>query len=196
MSAAKCCAKYSKFEGVKSAMSRVGKHPVEIPSGVTFSIAGNVVTAKGKLGELEAKLTDDVELSRDGETVTVRPRNETKRARMMWGTARTIISNLVNGVDTGFSRKLEINGVGYRAQVQGGTLVLQLGYSHDVRFPIPDGIKIESPDPTHITVHGPSKQKVGQVAAEIRGFRPPEPYKGKGIKYEDEVILRKEGKKK
>ena len=177
-------------------MSRVGKHPVEIPSGVTLSIAGNLVTAKGKLGQLEAKLTDGVELSHEGQTVTVRPRNETKRARMMWGTARTVISNLVNGVNTGFSRKLEISGVGYRAQVQGGTLVLQLGYSHDVRFPIPEGIKIESPDPTHITVHGASKQKVGQVAAEIRGFRPPEPYKGKGIKYEDEVILRKEGKKK
>jgi large subunit ribosomal protein L6 len=177
-------------------MSRVGKHPVEIPSGVTFSIAGNLVTAKGKLGQLDATLTDDVELSREGETVTVRPRNETKRARMMWGTARTIISNLVNGVNTGFSRKLEINGVGYRAQVQGGTLVLQLGYSHDVRFPIPEGIKIESPDPTHITVHGPSKQKVGQVASEIRSFRPPEPYTGKGVKYEDEVVLRKEGTKK
>ena len=177
-------------------MSRVGKHPVQIPSGVTLSIAGNQVTAKGKLGQLEATLTDDVELSHEGQTVVVRPRNETKRARMMWGTARTVINNLVNGVDTGFSRKLEINGVGYRAQVQGGDLVLQLGYSHEVRFPIPDGIKIDSPDPTHITVQGPSKQKVGQVASEIRAFRPPEPYKGKGIKYADEVVLRKEGKKK
>jgi len=196
MWAAKCCAKYSKFEGVKSAMSRVGKHPVEIPSGVTLSIAGNLVKAKGKLGELEATLTDDVELSQEGQTVTVRPRNKTKRARMMWGTARTVVSNLVNGVNTGFSRKLEINGVGYRAQVQGANLVLQLGYSHEIRFPIPDGIKIDSPDPTHITIHGPSKQKVGQVASEIRSFRPPEPYKGKGVKYEEEVILRKEGKKK
>jgi len=177
-------------------MSRVGKHPVEIPSGVTLSIAGTLVKAKGKLGELEATLTDDVVLSQEGQTVTVRPRNETKRARMMWGTARTVISNLVNGVDTGFSKKLEINGVGYRAQVQGKDLVLQLGYSHEIRFPIPDAIKIDSPDPTHITIHGPSKQKVGQVAAEIRAFRPPEPYKGKGVKYEDEIILRKEGKKK
>lgn len=196
MSAAKCCAKYSKVESVESAMSRVGKHPVEIPSGVTFSIDGNLVKAKGKLGELEAKLTDDVVVAHEGQTVTVRPRNQTKRARMMWGTARTVVSNLVNGVDTGFTRKLEINGVGYRAQVQGTNLLLQLGFSHEIRFPIPEGIKIDSPDPTHITVHGPSKQKVGQVAAEIRAFRPPEPYKGKGVKYEDEVILRKEGKKK
>ena len=120
-------------------MSRVGKHPVEIPSGVTLSIAGNLVKAKGKLGELEATLTDDVELSQEGQMVTVRPRNESKRARMMWGTARTVVSNLVNGVDTGFSRKLEINGVGYRAQVQGSNLVLQLGYSHEVTFPIQKG---------------------------------------------------------
>lgn len=194
--AAKYSAKSFRFKGIESAMSRVGKHPVEIPSGVTFSIAGNLVTAKGKLGELEAKLTDDVEVSQEGQTVTVRPRNDTKRARMMWGTARTVINNLVNGVNTGFSRKLEINGVGYRAQVQGRDLVLQLGYSHEIRFPIPDGIKIDSPDPTHIHVHGASKQMVGQVASEIRAFRPPEPYKGKGVKYEDEVVLRKEGKKK
>lgn len=196
MLAAKCCAKFSRFKGLESVMSRVGKHPVEIPAGVTVSIAGKQVKAKGKLGELEETLTDDVELIHEGQTVTVRPKGDSKRARMMWGTARTIVNNLVQGVNTGFSRKLEINGVGYRAQVQGRDLLLQLGFSHEVRFPIPDGIKIDSPDPTHIHVHGPSKQKVGQVAAEIRAFRPPEPYKGKGVKYEGEIILRKEGKKK
>ena len=177
-------------------MSRVGKHPVQIPSGVTVTVSGQQVTAKGKLGQLETVLTNDVELSHEGEQVTVRPRDTSIRSRMMWGTARTVIQNIVTGVESGFSRKLEINGVGYRAQVQGNALVLQLGYSHEVRYPVPDGIKLETPDPTHITVHGADKQKVGQVAAEIRRFRPPEPYKGKGIKYEDEVILRKEGKKK
>jgi large subunit ribosomal protein L6 len=177
-------------------MSRVGKHPVQIPSGVTVTVSGQQVTAKGKLGQLETVLTKDVELSLEGEKVAVRPRNNSMRSRMMWGTARTVVQNLVTGVESGFSRKLEINGVGYRAQVQGKALVMQLGYSHEVRYPIPDGINLETPDPTHITVHGADKQKVGQVAAEIRKFRPPEPYKGKGIKYEDEVILRKEGKKK
>lgn len=177
-------------------MSRIGKHPVPVPSGVTVAVDGPVVRAKGKLGALEAVLTDDVHIALEDGRVVVTPRGDSKRARMMWGTARTRINNLVVGVEKGFSRRLEINGVGYRAQVQGGTLVLQLGYSHDIRFELPDGIKIECPDATHIVVSGADKQKVGQVAAEIRAFRPVEPYKGKGIKYDNEVVMRKQGKKK
>jgi large subunit ribosomal protein L6 len=177
-------------------MSRVGKYPVEIPSGVSVEIDGVVVKAKGKLGELSARLTDDVEITTKDNVVIVQPRPDAPNAKKMWGTSRAIIKGLVDGVSEGFQKKLEINGVGYRAQVQGKELVLQLGYSHDVKYPIPAGIKIECPDQTHIEISGADKQKVGQVAAEIRGYRQPEPYKGKGIKYADEFILRKEGKKK
>lgn len=177
-------------------MSRVGKYPVEIPSGVSVEVDGVVVKAKGKLGELSARLTDDVEITTKDNVVIVQPRLEAPNAKKMWGTSRAIIKGLVDGVSEGFQKKLEINGVGYRAQVQGKDLVLQLGYSHDVKYPIPAGIKIECPDQNHIEISGADKQKVGQVAAEIRGYRPPEPYKGKGIKYADEFILRKEGKKK
>ena len=177
-------------------MSRVGKNPVEIPSDVNVAIAGHHLTAKGKLGELGLDLVDDVEVTLEGDKVWVRPRDETIRARKMWGTTRALVNNIVTGVSTGFTRNLEINGVGYRAQIQGNDLVLQLGYSHEVRHPIPPGISIECPDTTHIVVKGIDKQKVGQTAAEIRGYRPPEPYKGKGIKYDGEFIVRKEGKKK
>lgn len=177
-------------------MSRIGKNPVPLPDGVSFEIAGLVVTAKGKLGELSALLTDDVEVSQQDNTVVVAPREGAANARKMWGTSRSVINNLVIGVSEGFEKKLEINGVGYRAQVQGKELLLQLGFSHDVKFPIPEGITIKCPDQTHVEISGADKQKVGQVAAEIRAYRPPEPYKGKGIKYEDEYILRKEGKKK
>ena len=177
-------------------MSRIGKNPVEIPDGVNVAIAGNEVSVKGKLGELSQKMTDDVDITQEGNLVWVKPRNESLKARKMWGTARSVISNLVTGVSEGFTRNLEINGVGYRAQVQGQELILQLGFSHDVHYPIPDGITIQCSDPTHISISGANKQRVGQIAAEIRGFRPPEPYKGKGVKYADEYILRKEGKKK
>jgi len=177
-------------------MSRVGKNPVEVPSGVEVSVKGTVVSAKGKLGMLEFKATDDVTLSFDDGKISVKPANDSKRARAMWGTARARIQNLVAGVSEGFTRELEINGVGYRAAVQGKDLVLQLGYSHDVIYPIPEGITIKCEKPTSVTISGADKQRVGQVAAEIRGYRKPEPYKGKGIKYVDEMIRRKEGKKK
>jgi large subunit ribosomal protein L6 len=177
-------------------MSRIGKNPVEIPDGVTVDVAGQVVTAKGKLGELSIILTDDVDVGMKDKLITVTPRNNTMMARKMWGTSRSIIHNMVCGVSDGFSRKLEIQGVGYRAQLQGKDLILQLGFSHEVRFPVPEGIKIECPDQTHISISGPDKQKVGQTASEIRSFRPPEPYKGKGIRYEGEYVIRKEGKKK
>ncbi|MDX9859401.1 MAG: 50S ribosomal protein L6 [Rhodospirillales bacterium] len=177
-------------------MSRVGKHAVTVPQGVNVAISGNILSAKGKLGELSVRLTDDVEIKQEGDLVWVKPRNETLVARKMWGTARNVIHNVVSGVSEGFTRRLEINGVGYRAQVQGQELVLQLGFSHDIRYPIPAGIDIQCPDQTHINIHGANKQQVGQIAAEIRAFRPPEPYKGKGVKYAEETILRKEGKKK
>ena len=177
-------------------MSRIGKNPVTLPDGVSVDIAGVVVTAKGKLGELSAQFTDDVEVTQEDNMVYVKPRNESREARKMWGTSKSIINNLVVGVSEGFTRNLEINGVGYRAQVQGKSLTLQLGFSHDVNYPIPEGIEIKCPDQNHIEISGVNKQRVGQVAAEIRSYRPPEPYKGKGIKYDDEYILRKEGKKK
>jgi large subunit ribosomal protein L6 len=177
-------------------MSRIGKNPVTVPDGVSVDIIGALVTAKGKLGELSAQFTDDVEVTQEDNLVYVKPRNGTREARKMWGTSNSIISNLVVGVSQGFTRKLEINGVGYRAQVQGKTLNLQLGFSHDVNYPIPEGIEIKCADQTQIEIFGANKQRVGQVAAEIRAYRPPEPYKGKGIKYDDEYILRKEGKKK
>jgi len=177
-------------------MSRIGKNPVEVPSGVTVDIAGQNVTAKGKLGELSVTLVDDMEVSRDGDSISINPRSDTLRARKMWGMSRTVVNNLMIGVTEGYSRELEINGVGYRAQVQGKTLNMQLGFSHDINFAIPEGLEITCADQTHIKVSGIDKQRVGQAAAEIRKFRPPEPYKGKGIKYDDEYVLRKEGKKK
>jgi large subunit ribosomal protein L6 len=177
-------------------MSRVGKYPVTVPSGVTVNIADQILTAKGKLGQTTLPLTDDVEVKLDGGKVWVSPKNETKKARMMWGTTRAHINNMVKGVSEGFKVNLEINGVGYRAAVQGKNLQLQLGYSHDVIYPIPSDVQIACEKPTAITITGASRQRVGQVAAEIRDYRGPEPYKGKGIKYETETILRKEGKKK
>jgi large subunit ribosomal protein L6 len=177
-------------------MSRIGKHPVVIPSGVTVTIDGQRVRAEGKLGTLDRTLMREVRLTREDGKISVKPRDDSLRARMMWGTARTLVANLVEGVSQGFARKLEITGIGYRAQVQGKTLILQLGYSHDVQYPAPEGITIQCPDQTHIVVSGMDKELVGQVAAEIRAYRPVEPYKGKGIKYDNEFVLRKEGKKK
>ena len=177
-------------------MSRVGKRPVAIPSGVTANVEGQTVKVKGPKGQLQFVVHDDVKAAMDKSGIQVDPRFETKRARSQWGTSRTLINNLITGVTKGFEEKLEITGVGYRAAVQGKNLQLQLGYSHDVVYPIPDGIAIVAPKPTEITITGSDKQKVGQVAAEIRGFRSPEPYKGKGVKYANEFIFRKEGKKK
>lgn len=177
-------------------MSRIGKKPVAIPAGVTANVEGQTVKIKGPKGALQAVLHDDVSVRMDNGLIKIDPRVETKRARALWGTSRTLVANLVAGVTKGFEQRLEIVGVGFRASVQGKNLQLQLGYSHDVVFPIPDGITIATPKPTEIVVSGFDKQKVGQVAAEIRDFRPPEPYKGKGIKYVDEYIFRKEGKKK
>ena len=177
-------------------MSRVGKNPVKVPSGVTVNVSGQEVTAKGKLGQLSMMFGKDVALSLEGDKVWVKPRDDSKKARMSWGMARNQINNMVNGVATGYTVNLEINGVGYRAAVQGKKLNMQLGYSHDINYAIPDGITIKCEKPTAISITGADRQKVGQVAAEIRGYRKPEPYKGKGIKYDTETILRKEGKKK
>jgi len=177
-------------------MSRIGKKAVPIPSGVTANVEGQTVKVKGPKGQLQVVLPDDVMVKMDNGEVKVDPRNETKRARSMWGTSRTLVNNLVTGVTKGYEKKLEITGVGYRAALQGKNLQIALGYSHDVVFAIPEGIAITTPKPTEILITGIDKQKVGQVAAEIRGFRPPEPYKGKGVKYANEYIFRKEGKKK
>ena len=177
-------------------MSRIGKKPVSVPKGVTVTVDGQSVTAKGSKGELSVVLVDEVLAKLDDGGVTVSPRDLTKRSRSMWGMSRTLVENIVKGVSDGFEKKLEINGVGYRAAVQGKALQLALGYSHDVVYDIPEGISIVCPKPTEILVSGIDKQKVGQVAAEIRDFRRPEPYKGKGVKYADEQIFRKEGKKK
>jgi large subunit ribosomal protein L6 len=177
-------------------MSRIGKKPVPLPKGVTASVAGQTVKVKGPKGELSVKLVDDVEIKAEGEGLTISPRTGAEKGRQMWGLSRTLVNNLVVGVTTGFQQKLEINGVGYRAAVQGKNLNLQLGFSHDVVYPIPAGITITAEKPTALTVAGIDKQLVGQVAAEIRGYRPPEPYKGKGVKYAEEHIRRKEGKKK
>jgi large subunit ribosomal protein L6 len=177
-------------------MSRVGKYPVPVPAGVQVALQGRTVVAKGKNGELKLDLTDDVEVEVAGGAVAVKPRRDDRRSRTMWGTTRSLISGMVQGVSTGFTKDMEINGTGYRAAVQGKDLVLNLGYSHEVRYPIPPGIQITCERPTAIRVAGADKQRVGQVAAEIRGFRGPEPYKGKGIRYANEQILRKEGKKK
>src|SRR6188508_2683458 len=177
-------------------MSRIGKKPVPIPSGVTANVEGQTVKVKGPKGALQVVLHGDVAATMDQGTIKVDPRNETKRARAMWGTYRALVANLMTGVTKGFEERLEINGVGYRAAVQGKNLQLALGYSHDVVYAIPEGIAIVTPKPTEILITGIDRQKVGQVAAEIRGFRPPEPYKGKGVKYAGEYIFRKEGKKK
>ena len=177
-------------------MSRIGKKAVPVPSGVTANVEGQTIKVKGPKGALQLVLHDDVKVAMDKGEIQVDPRSETKRARSQWGTSRTLINNLITGVTKGFEEKLEITGVGYRAAVQGKNLQLQLGYSHDVVYPIPDGIAIVAPKPTEITITGSDKQKVGQVAAEIRGFRSPEPYKGNGVKYVGEYIFRKEGKKK
>ena len=177
-------------------MSRIGKAPVTIPAGVTLEVANGFVTAKGKLGTLKLAVNNEVDATVKDGKFTVAPKNETKRARMAWGTTRALVNNMVAGVDKGFTVNLEINGVGYRAAVQGKNLVLQLGFSHDVTFPIPSDVKIACEKPTSIAISGADRQRVGQVAAVIRSFRGPEPYKGKGIKYEAETIRRKEGKKK
>ena len=177
-------------------MSRIGKKPVAIPGGVTASVNGQVVSVKGPKGELKHVLVDDVIAKLDQGSIEVAPREDTQTARAKWGMSRTLLANLVTGVTEGFTKKLEITGVGYRAAVQGSNVQLQLGYSHDVTYPIPQGIQVQCPKPTEIIVTGIDKQKVGQVAAEIRRFRPPEPYKGKGVRYAGEFIFRKEGKKK
>ena len=177
-------------------MSRVGKKPVAVPTGVTATVEGQTVKMKGPKGQLQFVVHDDVEVKFENGEVKVAPRVKTNRAQAMYGTARAQVANLVAGVTKGFERKLEITGVGYRAALQGKNLQLALGYSHDVIYPVPEGITIAAPKPTEIVVTGIDKQKVGQVAAEIRAFRKPEPYKGKGVKYSDEYIFRKEGKKK
>ena len=177
-------------------MSRVGQKPVAVPDGIDIQIVDQLVRAKGKLGELSVTLPREVTISREENLIWVKPRDETKRARAMWGTSQAILTNLVIGVSDGYSKTLEIIGVGYRASVQGKSLNLQLGYSHDINYPIPDGIEIKCENQTTIEVSGADKQAVGQVTAEIRAFRKPEPYKGKGIRYRGEQVLRKEGKKK
>jgi len=177
-------------------MSRIGKKAVAVPDGVTATLDGQQISVKGPKGELSAVLVDEVIAKLEDGEIKVDPRDETKRAHAMWGLSRTVVSNLIEGVSDGFSKTLEINGVGYRAAMQGNLLQLNVGLSHEVKYPIPEGIKVECPRPTEIVVSGIDKQKVGQVAAEIRSYRPPEPYKGKGIKYAGEYIFRKEGKKK
>jgi large subunit ribosomal protein L6 len=177
-------------------MSRVGKYPVEIPAGVQVAITANVLSAKGKLGELKLALTEHVETTVEGNQVKVAPKGNAAQARMMWGTTRANIANMLKGVSTGYTKTMEITGTGYRAAVQGSNLVINLGFSHDVVYPVPPGITITTPRPTAIAVAGVDKRLVGQVAAEIRAWRPPEPYKGKGVRYDNEVIRRKEGKKK
>ena len=177
-------------------MSRVGKKPVAIPKGVTAKVDGQNVSVKGAKGELHFTCPDEVTVSFENDNVSVKPRNETKRAQAMWGMSRAMVNNLVVGVSAGFTRRLDITGVGYKASVQGKILQLSLGYSHDVPFPIPEGITIATPRPIEIQISGIDKRQVGQVASEIRALRPPEPYKGKGVRYADEFIFRKEGKKK
>lgn len=177
-------------------MSRIGKKPIEMPSGVSAAVSGQAIEVKGPKGVRNFKATDDVDLAVDGNVITVTPRGKSKRARQQWGMSRTQIANLVTGVSDGFKKELEINGVGYRAALAGKTLKLSLGYSHDVEFDVPEGVIITVPKPTELVVEGIDQQVVGQVAANIREWRKPEPYKGKGIKYKDEYIFRKEGKKK
>lgn len=177
-------------------MSRIGKNPVQVPDGVSVEVSGQNVTAKGTKGELSASFTDDVVITLDGNVVTVAPREGAAKARQMWGMARSMINNLVEGVSNGFTKKLLISGVGYRAAMKGSDLVMQLGFSHEVIVPVPAGIDIKCPDQTTIEISGADKQKVGQIASNIRSFRPPEPFKGKGVRYDGEYVVRKEGKKK
>ena len=177
-------------------MSRIGKKPVPVPAGVTVNLSGQNLSVKGPKGEAKFVLVEHVLAKLEDGNISVNPRDQSRLSRSCWGMSRSMIANMIKGVTTGYSRSLEISGVGYRAAVQGRMLQLNLGYSHDVSYPIPEGITIQTPRPTEIVVTGTDKQRVGQVAAEIRGFRPPEPYKGKGIKYADEKVRRKEGKKK
>ncbi|SHI57226.1 50S ribosomal protein L6 [Wenxinia saemankumensis] len=177
-------------------MSRIGKRPVDLPSGVSASVSGQTIEVKGPKGTRTFTATDDVTLKVEDNSVSVTPRGTSKRARQQWGMSRTMVANLVHGVTDGFKKELEITGVGYRAQMQGNTLKLALGYSHDVNFQVPEGVTVTAPKQTEIVVEGADQQLVGQVAANIREWRPPEPYKGKGIRYKDEYIFRKEGKKK
>jgi large subunit ribosomal protein L6 len=177
-------------------MSRIGKKPVAIPAGVSANIADGALTVKGPKGTLTLSLSDEISYELVEDTIKVTPANDTRRARAFWGMQRTLVSNLITGVTEGYTKTLQITGVGYRATAQGKVLKLQLGYSHDVNFDVPEGIEIKTPDNTTVLISGIDKQKVGQVAAEIRRWRKPEPYKGKGIKYAGEFIFRKEGKKK
>ncbi|MGV2495739.1 50S ribosomal protein L6 [Pelagerythrobacter aerophilus] len=177
-------------------MSRIGKRPVAIPSGVTATIDNGTLTVKGPKGTLSLGLVDEVEYKLEGDEISVQPANDTRRSRDFWGMQRTLVSNLVAGVTEGYTKVLEISGVGYRAQAQGKKLKLQLGYSHDVDLDVPEGLEVKTPDQTTVEISGIDKQAVGQFAAEIRRWRKPEPYKGKGIKYRGEYIFRKEGKKK
>jgi len=177
-------------------MSRIGKKPIPVPNGVEVSLSGQSVTVKGPKGALSAVLSDQVTIAQGDDGILVQPINKTQTARSFWGLSRTMVSNLVTGVSDGFSKKLELQGVGYRAQMQGNALKLSLGFSHDVTYDVPEGIKIETPSQTEIIVTGSDKQTVGQVAAEIRSYRKPEPYKGKGVRYSGEYVYRKEGKKK
>jgi large subunit ribosomal protein L6 len=177
-------------------MSRIGKNPVPVPAGVEVKLTGQTLTAKGKLGHGAITIVDDVSIELKDGALTVAPRTEARRARNMWGTSRALVYNLVHGVSEGFTRNLEINGVGYRAAVQGNDLVLQLGFTNEIKYPIPPGVTMKTEKPTLIAITGADKQQIGQIASEIRAFRPPEPYKGKGVKYANETIIRKEGKKK
>ncbi len=177
-------------------MSRIGKRPVEVPTGVSVELSGRDLSFKGPKGEMGFTLVDEVICEVKDNIVTISPRDQSKRSRSMWGMQRTLVNNYIEGVSQGYTKELEVNGVGFRAILQGKILVLQLGYSHDIHYPIPEGIEIKCEKPTSIAISGNSKQRVGQVAAEIRSLRAPEPYKGKGVKYVNEYIFRKEGKKK
>lgn len=177
-------------------MSRIGKYPIEVPKGTTVTLNGQEVVAKGAKGELRLTLVDEVVAEQGEDGIKISPREDTQRARAMWGLSRTLVKNLIDGVTEGFTKTLEINGVGYRAAVQGKNLQLNLGFSHEVLYPIPEGIDIKCTKPTEVVITGIDKQRVGQIAAEIRSYRKPEPYKGKGVKYAGEYIFRKEGKKK
>jgi len=177
-------------------MSRIGKQPVSVPAGVQVDLAGQEVKVKGPKGALSLVLADGIEAAREDGKIVIRPRHDSRRGRAMWGMQRTLVNNMIRGVTEGYAETLDINGVGYRAAVQGKDLVLTLGYSHEIRYPVPGGIAIKTPTPTQIQIAGNDKRQVGQIAAEIRSYRKPEPYKGKGIKYAAEKVLRKEGKKK
>jgi large subunit ribosomal protein L6 len=177
-------------------MSRIGKHPVTVPQGVNVTVDGNMIRATGKLGELKAQLPPGVVVTFEDGKIGVMPREDADQGRAQWGLSRTLVQNMITGVAQGFTRRLEISGVGYRAAIDGKVLNLQLGYSHDIKFAVPEDVKIACETPTAINISGADRQRVGQIAAEIRSFRKPEPYKGKGIRYSDEKILRKEGKKK